>query len=292
MLTIGTALSLGCTPSGSEKLPQANDFSTPSADIAPTLTDSGDSGETSPDESDPGWVLGTVRACSEPGPVSYAAAPEVLGSLDGLSGMDEFGSVAWWREGGADHILHTTLGNGVAVRRIGSPEGEARLVSIDHPVRTFQLEDLDRNGHVDLIGLGTGLFVLYDVLTPSPTGVLVVAGRDPWLMLSEGCGTGHWLEVDAPAGATVQVKVGDQTWTHLLTTNPGWAASQPPRAHIGLGDHATVDRVTLTLPHPAGPRTITLLGPVETNQRIAWFPPSSGCVPHPPAQPSSDRGST
>ncbi len=522
-LALAFGLATGC---GTDPATKSADTDTrPSADTArpedSASGDSGDSGTDRPPESDPGWTLGTVQSCEAPNPLRYVESPRALGSLAGVSGMDEFGSVAWWSEGGDDYLIHTTIGRGLAKRRIDFPEGEASLLSVDQDVRTILLRDLDGNGLVDMLGLGTGLFIQYDVLTESPTTVVLIGpregravydvetldldgdgdddlvlgtnndptagaqsplqvvrnlgdrtwsdptdilpdhtpatfdlstvdidedgvldlyvcndqgalyggnslllgdgsggfsiapdgglsvttdcmgvshadidhdgrmdtfltaldrhwlligdgpsgydatatclpplegaqmgwgsapvdadndglvdlivgtsefsvhgalrwpllllrqdedgiftdigptvglpphantravltrdlnedgvldiiasdfSRDPWLLLSSGCGVGHWLEVDGPAGATVEVRAGGEVWTHLLSHSPGWAVSAPPRVHIGLGAHETVDLVTLFLPSSGGPEQVHLVGPIDANQRLSWAP--------------------
>jgi len=442
-----------------------------------------------------------------------------LEDVDEGAEVDEFGSIGWWREGEEDYLLHTTPGARLGKRRLGVPEGEASYITFDQDVRSFLLQDVDQDGFVDLLGLGTGLLIRYSVLTDTPTDVVLVepteahavydvavldldsdgdkdlvlgtnsdpdaagqtplkevqnlgdrtwsephdilpeltpatfdlapidqdgdghldiyvcndhgarfgsnfllrgdgAGgltlaedeglgvttdcmgvshadvnrdggmdtfltaldrhwllhgdgvsaydatastlpplqdeqmgwgsslvdadndgrvdivvgtsdfsnlgarmwplqllrsgdddtftdiggsvglpeeahsravitrdinsdgivdilaadfsRDPWLMLSDGCGAGNWLEIDGPAGALVRVQAGRQSWTHLLTHNPGWGASQSPRVHLGLGEVDRVDLITLTLPGTEGPREVHLVGPVEVNQLIGW----------------------
>ncbi len=518
------ALMAACS-SATAPLPSRTTFS----ESPPAMGDSADTDDTasatdtgSPVTTDPGWTLGTPTPCTSPVPLAFTAQPDLLGTVPLTEEVDEFGSLAWWSEGGNDYIVHTTsAGAELGVRTLAEPEGSGSLITLDQDLRTFLLRDLDKDGQVDLIGLGTGLFVdysflsadrahvslippredaaVYDVLpldldgdgdldlllgtndnpelgeqSPllrlenlgsrswgSPTtldvagtsatfdlaaidqnedglldvyvcndqgalygsnrllladgaGGLVPAddpgfdittdcmgishgdinqdghldtfltamdrhwllvadgssaydatattlppladdqmgwgsaivdvdndGRedivvgtsefsvpdatpfpllllqqatdgtftdigatvglptaahtravltrdlnadgivdivatdfsgDPHLLLSEGCGADHWLEVDGPAGSVVRVTAGDRTWTHLLTHTPGWSVSQPPRAHIGLGTHTTVDRVTLILPAPGGSRAVHLVGPLDADQRLVWAP--------------------
>ncbi len=99
--------------------------------------------------------------------------------------------------------------------------------------------------------------------------------RSPWLFLSAGCDGAHWLDITAPHGSTIQVVSGDQTWSQLVTTNPGWSATRIPVAHFGLGERDTVDEVVLQLPAADGRAVHRIRGPLETNRRIVWSRPDA-----------------
>ena len=92
----------------------------------------------------------------------------------------------------------------------------------------------------------------------------------PWLLLSEGCTAGSWVEVSAPSGSRVTVEGGGRMWTALATDDPGFGATGPSVAHIGLGDVDAVDRVTLSVPW-LGEQV--LVGPISARRRLAWSRP-------------------
>lgn len=90
----------------------------------------------------------------------------------------------------------------------------------------------------------------------------------PELYLSEGCTAGAWLEIDAPEGTIARVEAGGRTWAMPVTGQPGFGASRPTLAHIGLGDVDVIDRVTLAVPWQSRP--VVLNGPVQPRQRLRW----------------------
>ncbi len=93
--------------------------------------------------------------------------------------------------------------------------------------------------------------------------------RPPWVWLSDGCTADAWLDVEAPAGSVVWAESGDQRWAALVTDDPGYGASAPPIAHLGLGAVTSVDRVRLVVP---GGREVALEGPLEPRRRLRWRP--------------------
>ena len=484
-------------------------------------TDSGepnDPGTPEPLTSDPGWSTGTPSVCTDPAPLSFTHTPDALGDLAVVS-IEEFGAAALWTMDGQTYVVHTTSGRELGIRSVGFPSGIATAVELEQDLRSFLLRDVDQDGEVDLLGMGTGLFVSYSFLTPArQTEVLVEAREDraiydvlpvdldsdgdldlilgtnnnpettpqdplqyieqtrprswngpvdipvggtpatfdlatidhngdgildvyvcndqgasfggntlllsdgsgnltmadapgldvttdcmgishgdinqdgrldtfltaldrhwmlvadetgaydialasmpplqgaqmgwgssmvdidndgrtdlivatsefssleptghpllylqqledgtflevgewvglpteantravltrdlnddgivdilasdfasgPRLLLSNGCGTANWIEVDGPAGGVVTVQAGGRTWTQLLTHTPGWSVSVQPRVHVGIGEEDSIDLVTLTLPSADGPRTVALVGPLEPNQRLRW----------------------
>ena len=93
--------------------------------------------------------------------------------------------------------------------------------------------------------------------------------RQPWLFLSEGCTAASWLDVEAPNGSRVVVHADGETWTALVAGAPGVFASSSPSAHIGLGDHETVDGIELFVP---GEGRQLLPGPIEARRVLRWSP--------------------
>jgi hypothetical protein len=95
------------------------------------------------------------------------------------------------------------------------------------------------------------------------------AFRPPALHLSTGCTTGAWLQVEAPSGSEVHVTAADRSWVALATDGPGYAASAPSLAHVGVGDVEVIDAVELWVPgvgRVAGP------GPVPARSALRWEP--------------------
>lgn len=66
---------------------------------------------------------------------------------------------------------------------------------------------------------------------------------------------GNWVLVDvrnavgAPAiGARVEVKLGDRTRTGFVRTDSSYLTARDHRVHVGLGEHDTIDELTVTWP--------------------------------------------
>jgi len=95
--------------------------------------------------------------------------------------------------------------------------------------------------------------------------------RSPYLFLSDGCTASNWLEVQAPDGTQVLVESGGVRRVALITTDPGYGASVLPKAHFGLGEADSIDRITLALP---GGTEVALDGPIEPRRRLSWTPTS------------------
>lgn len=87
------------------------------------------------------------------------------------------------------------------------------------------------------------------------TGVIT----EPHLWVSEGCTAGSWIEVRLIGatdnrhgiGAKVEVEAGGRTFTSWVTASASLFSGREPWVHVGLGDTATVDRVTITWPSGA-----------------------------------------
>ena len=75
----------------------------------------------------------------------------------------------------------------------------------------------------------------------------------------------NWIEIVGPEGSIVQVVIGTQAWTHLITAHPGMASSQPSSIHVGLGDIEQVDFISLRQPWK---EPVFLLGPIQSKQKI------------------------
>lgn len=92
----------------------------------------------------------------------------------------------------------------------------------------------------------------------------------PAVFESTGCTAAAWLEVSGPEGSIVRVEAGGRTQAALVTSQPGFSTTVPAVAHIGLGETAAIDRVTLDVPWRG---RVTLEGPIPPRQRLTWAPP-------------------
>jgi hypothetical protein len=93
--------------------------------------------------------------------------------------------------------------------------------------------------------------------------------RDPWVLLSDGCTSNNWVQVEAPTGTIVTAVAGDQRWMAIANRHQGFGSSQPPVAHIGLGEIEEVDYIHLQVPWYG---EAWLVGPSTTRRRLAWSP--------------------
>ena len=103
-----------------------------------------------------------------------------------------------------------------------------------------------------------------------PEWIVGDALQSPTVWWSGGCGAGHWVDVEAPSGTRVTVEAGGDTYAALVTTDAGWASSGPARAHVGLGAHATIDRIMVAPPWRA---LVALEGPIAADREVKWEDP-------------------
>ncbi len=92
--------------------------------------------------------------------------------------------------------------------------------------------------------------------------------RAPWVLLSDGCTSGSWLEIEAPHGTVAHVTAGGLTRAVPITTDRSFEAAAPALAHVGLGSAAQVDLLVLDLPDGSEAR----LEAIEVNQHVRWWP--------------------
>jgi hypothetical protein len=91
--------------------------------------------------------------------------------------------------------------------------------------------------------------------------------RDPWVLLSEGCTANNWIEVEAPTGTIVTVVAGEQRWMAVANRHQGFGSSQPPVAHIGLGEVEAIDHIHLQVPWFG---EAWLVEETSARRRLAW----------------------
>jgi hypothetical protein len=118
--------------------------------------------------------------------------------------------------------------------------------------RGLVVADIDRDGWLDLI---------------------VKSFDEPAHYFHARCGSEAWLQVDlvgkapntAGIGARVTVEAGDRTWQQWIRAGgTSMSVSAPPMAHFGLGDRASIDRITVTWRDGA----TSVYQVIDTRQRI------------------------
>jgi hypothetical protein len=102
-----------------------------------------------------------------------------------------------------------------------------------------------------------------------PEVILGDALRSPRVLWSQGCTADAWIEVEAPPGSVVTVRAGARAWTVPVATDAGWASTAPARAHVGLGEVAFVDAITVAAPWAA---PVVLEGPIAARRVVTWAP--------------------
>ena len=114
-------------------------------------------------------------------------------------------------------------------------------------------EQLPRGGTADLLLAASRAAAFGDVDNDGRIDILVV-NRDEraHLLANRTTGGGHWIMFrvveehgrDA-IGATVRLRVADRTITRDVRTAYSYLAANDPRVHVGLGEHARVEDVTV-----------------------------------------------
>ena len=126
--------------------------------------------------------------------------------------------------------------------------GAAAGLPLDTSGRGLAVRDINGDGVVDLL--------------------LADARRAPYLLLSEGCSAGSWVEVSAPAGSLVTVLAGGELRAALVSRQDGWCGWAPPTVHIGLGQVEIIDRITVTAPW----HSTAWIEEVAPRSRLRWSP--------------------
>ena len=85
--------------------------------------------------------------------------------------------------------------------------------------------------------------------------VIVRLDETPLLAWNETTPRGHWLSVlpeladgRRAIGARVLAEAGGRRWTGEVRAGSSFLSTEDPRVHVGLGDHATVDRLSVRFP--------------------------------------------
>ncbi|HND30068.1 MAG TPA: FG-GAP-like repeat-containing protein [Myxococcota bacterium] len=111
--------------------------------------------------------------------------------------------------------------------------------------RTVLVQDLNDDGLQDLI-FGDGW-------------------RTPHLLLSDGCTSAGWIEVEAPEGTLIQVDLGDQTVAGRVSRDGSYGSAGRARLHLGTGARSSVVSVTAQVPWKG---EFMLDGPIPTRSRV------------------------
>lgn len=123
--------------------------------------------------------------------------------------------------------------------------------------------DFDNDGRQDLITVNPGAFIS--------------------VYHNESATTNHWAgfalrgsgEVNRDAvGAVVRVTAGGVTQVREIAIGSSFTATEDQRAHFGVGDAATIDRVEVVWPRAGsiGSRTQVFEGPISVNRYYAISP--------------------
>ncbi|MHC5210157.1 MAG: CRTAC1 family protein [Planctomycetota bacterium] len=85
----------------------------------------------------------------------------------------------------------------------------------------------------------------------APDLVVVRLDEPPLLAWNASRGRGHWLQLTLETergldiGAKVVAEAGDRRWTAETRAGSSFLASEDPRVHLGLGEHAVLDRLSV-----------------------------------------------
>jgi hypothetical protein len=118
---------------------------------------------------------------------------------------------------------------------VGASAGPAFAGESSH--RASIAADLDEDGDLDL--------------------VVTRLDETPLLAWNDSRGGGHWLKLSVrhagePArlavGARVVAEAGERRWTGEVRVGSSFLSTEDPRVHLGLGEHATLDHLTVLFP--------------------------------------------
>lgn len=111
--------------------------------------------------------------------------------------------------------------------------------------RTVLVQDLNDDGVQDLL-FGDGW-------------------RTPHVMLSDGCTSAGWIEVEAPEGTLVQVDLGDQVVAGRVSRDGSYGSAGRARLHLGTGARSSASSVTVQVPWKG---EFVLEGPIPARSRV------------------------
>ncbi|MCP5115506.1 MAG: hypothetical protein GY953_32165 [bacterium] len=98
--------------------------------------------------------------------------------------------------------------------------------------------------------------------------VVIQHGAAPHLLRNDGGNRGKWLRVRAPLGAVVEIEYGGRRQVRTIGSQPSYLSQNEPVAHFGLGEAATVDRLSVRFTTGESRE----LGQVVANQTLTVAP--------------------
>jgi enediyne biosynthesis protein E4 len=82
--------------------------------------------------------------------------------------------------------------------------------------------------------------------------VITQVGRAPLVLRNDQDSEHHWIRVKTTVGATVEVTVGEETQTRVVTTGRSYLSQVEHVVTFGLGEHDRIDSVRVSWPDGGG----------------------------------------
>ncbi len=145
-----------------------------------------------------------------------------------------------------------------------SPALNGSLTAAQYAVQV----DYNNDGQPDIITLNPNKFVsIYENRSPAPQ-----EGGNHWITLSL-TGDGERINRDA-IGAFITLSAGGRTQIREISSGSSSSSTEDLRAHFGLGDSDTIDRIEILWPRRGtlASRTDIFTGPIPADQILALTP--------------------
>jgi len=134
-----------------------------------------------------------------------------------------------------NQLFRRVPGEALRFEEVGALAGPAFASEGSH--RASIVADLDEDGDLDL--------------------VVTRLDETPLLAWNDSRGGGHWLKLSIrhagesarlAVGARVVALAGDRRWTGEVRAGSSFLSTEDPRVHLGLGEHAVLERLTVIFP--------------------------------------------